>query len=107
MTEVQQAGASGHSTPQDGVRVLPGTGRQVVVRGRVMIAGSPLPLGYVRLLDSDGEFVAEVALAADGAFTFYTVEGDWTLRLLAPGGLRADRTVPAQAGMITEVDLAL
>ena len=67
----------------------------------------PLPIGYVRLLDSTGEFVAEVPLAADGAFTFYTVPGSWTVRLLAPGGLKVDRAVSAQSGVITELDLTV
>jgi Protein of unknown function (DUF1416) len=106
MSEVRQADVSERAL-KDGVRVFPNPTNQVSVRGHVLIAGSPLPMGYVRLLDPDGEFVAEVPLAADGAFTFYPTPGQWTLRLLAPGGLRADRTVSAEAGMVTEVELTL
>ncbi|HUC57569.1 MAG TPA: DUF1416 domain-containing protein [Streptosporangiaceae bacterium] len=92
---------------QAGIRLLDGPGSQVIVQGHVLVAGSPLPMGYVRLLNADGEFVAEVALGTDGAFTFYPAPGSWTVRLLAPGGLRAERTVSAQAGMITDVELAV
>jgi len=70
-------------------------------------SGSPVSPGYARLLNADGEFVAEVPLGDDGGFTFYAAPGDWTLRVLAPGGLRADRAVTADTGKITELDVAL
>jgi hypothetical protein len=82
-----------------------GVGSQAVIRGRVTRAGTPLDTGYTRLLNSGGDFVAEVALGDDGGFTFYAAPGDWTLRVLTPGGTRAERQVSAQSGMITEVEV--
>jgi hypothetical protein len=90
-----------------GIKIKEGAGDQAVVAGRVSKAGQPVATGYARLLDSDGEFVAEVPLGEDGGFTFYAAPGDWTLRVLAPGGIRADRVVSAETGKIAEVELAL
>jgi len=73
----------------------------------VTSGGSPVPSGYARLLNSDGEFVAEVPLGEDGGFTFYAAPGSWTLRVLAPGGIRADQAVSAETGKITELELAV
>ena len=44
------------------------------------------PRGYARLLGTGDEFVAEVPLGEDGGFRFFAAPGDWTLRVLAPGG---------------------
>ena len=88
-------------------RSPPGVGKQAVVQGHVTSSGTPVPSGYARLLNSDGEFVAEVPLGEDGGFTFYAAPGDWTLRVLAPGGVRAERVVSASTGMITELEVAV
>ncbi len=101
------APGDGCGAPAGGVRVTGGAGNQAVVRGHVTRAGSAVPSGYVRMLNSDGEFVAEVPLGDDGGFTFYAAPGDWTLRVLAPGGIRADRAVQAATGMITELEVAV
>ena len=37
---------------------------------------------YVRLLDSSGEFTAEVPTSATGHFRFFAADGNWTLRTL-------------------------
>jgi hypothetical protein len=58
---------------------------EAVVHGSVSKGGSPLPGAYVRLLDSTGEFTAEVQTSATGYFRFFAAAGDWTLRTLAPG----------------------
>jgi len=97
--------AAGCAPPPGGVTVSGGVGTQAVVRGRVTRAGTPLHTGYARLLNSGGEFVAEVALGEDGGFTFYAAPGEWTLRVLAPGGARAERAVSASQGTITEVEV--
>jgi hypothetical protein len=99
----QQPGGCG--APAGGIRVTDGPGNQAVVQGHVTSGGSPVLSGYARLLNSDGEFVAEVPLGEDGGFTFYAAPGDWTLRVLAPGGIRCDQAVSAQTGKITEVEL--
>ena len=67
--------------------------RQAVIQGVVLREGSsdsvpngiPVQTGYVRLLDSDGEFVAEVPLNELGQFRFFAAPGRWTVRALVPG----------------------
>lgn len=107
MTEASQTGPGGCGAPAGGVRVTAGAGSQAVVQGRVVSGGAPVSTGYARLLNADGEFVAEVPLGDDGGFTFYAATGNWTLRVLAPGGVRADRAVSAAVGTITEVEVAV
>ena len=46
-------------------------------------------------------------LGEDGGFTFYAAPGSWTLRVLAPGGVRAERSVTADIGKITELEVAV
>ena len=103
----EQASAAGCGAPAGGVRVTSGVGSQAVVQGHVTSLGTPVPSGYARLLNSDGEFVAEVPLGEDGGFTFYAAPGDWTLRVLAPGGIRVERPVSASTGKITELEVAV
>ena len=61
--------------------------------------------GYARLLDPGGEFVAEVPLGDDGGFQFFAAPGDWTVRVLAPGGIRAESAVSAALGRISKVEI--
>jgi hypothetical protein len=82
-------------------------GTQAVVQGRVTQNGAAVPVGYVRLLNNSGEFVAEVPLGEDGGFRFYAAPGSWTLRVLAPGNVRAERTVSADFGQVTELEVAV
>jgi Protein of unknown function (DUF1416) len=82
-------------------------GSQAVVQGRVTRNGSAVPVGYARLLNSGGDFVAEVPLGADGGFRFFAAPGSWTLRVLAPGNVRAERVVSADVGKVTELEVAL
>lgn len=107
MTGPDQAGAAGCGAPAGGIRVTTGVGSQAVVQGHVTSAGMPVPSGYARLLNAAGEFVAEVPLGEDGGFTFYAAPGDWTLRVMAPGGIRVDRAVFADSGKITELEVAV
>ncbi len=85
----------GCGAPAGGVSVSAATGSQAVVEGRVVHEGSPVATGYARLLGTGDEFVAEVPLGDDGGFRFFAAPGSWTLRVLAPGGLRAERSVQA------------
>jgi hypothetical protein len=82
-------------------------GGQAVIEGRVVHDGAPVATGYARLLGTGGEFVAEVPLGDDGGFRFFAAPGSWTLRLLAPGGLRAERSVDADYGRVTKVDVTI
>ena len=77
-------------------------GKEAVVQGRVVRDGAPLAGAYVRLLDSTGEFTAEVQASATGQFRFYAAPGEWTLRVLAPGTGPVDTTVTATRGAVAE-----
>jgi Protein of unknown function (DUF1416) len=101
-----QAVAGGCGAPAGGAPIKD-AGRQAIVQGRVTKDGAPVQVGYARLLNSGGDFVAEVPLGEDGGFRFFAAPGDWTLRVLAPGGIRADRGVTAAIGEIREVELAV
>jgi hypothetical protein len=101
------ASADGCGAPAGGVSVGAATGTQAVVEGRVTREGAPVATGYARLLGTGDEFVAEVPLGDDGGFRFFAAPGSWTLRVLAPGGLRAERSVQADYGQVTKVDLAI
>ena len=82
-------------------------GNQAIIQGRVTRDGAPAQAGYARLLNSGGDFVAEVPLGEDGGFRFFAAPGDWTLRVLAPGGVRAECKVSADIGQITKVEVAV
>jgi hypothetical protein len=48
--------------------------------------GAPVPSAYVRLLDSGGDFTAEVVTSATGDFRFFAAPGAWTLSVLHRSG---------------------
>ena len=81
--------------------------KEAIVEGHVLRDGAPVATGYARLLGTGDEFVAEVPLGEDGGFRFFAAPGDWTLRVLAPGGVRAERTVQADYGQVTKVDVTV
>jgi len=100
------ATAAGCGAPAGGAAIA-SAGNQAVVQGKVTKGGAPVAVGYARLLNSGGEFVAEVPLGEDGGFRFFAAPGDWTLRVLAPGGIRADLGVSAAIGEIREFQVAV
>ena len=81
--------------------------KEAVIQGRVLRSGEPVSNAYVRLLDSTGEFTAEVPTSATGHFRFFAGEGDWTLRTLAPQADPVDRAVHAEVGSVAEVTVAI
>jgi hypothetical protein len=102
--------ADGCGAPAGGVSVSTATGTlgdQAIVEGRVTREGAPVATGYARLLGTGDEFVAEVPLGNDGEFRFFAAPGSWTLRVLAPGGLRAERSVQADFGQVTKVEVTI
>ena len=101
------AAGDGCGAPAGGVSMSAATGSQAVVEGRVTREGAPVSTGYARLLGTGDEFVAEVPLGDDGGFRFFAAPGSWTLRVLAPNGLRAERSVQADHGHVTKVDVSL
>ena len=82
-------------------------GKEAIIEGQVLRAGAPVSPGYARLLGSGDEFVAEVPLGDDGGFRFFAAPGEWTLRVLAPGGIRVEQSVSADIGSVTAVEFAV
>jgi hypothetical protein len=98
---------SGCGAPDQGAPLeAAAPGSQTVVQGTVTREGNPVGGAYVRLLDSSGEFTAEVVASPEGRFRFFARPGSWTVRALAPGASGEARVV-ATAGRVTEalVDL--
>jgi Protein of unknown function (DUF1416) len=81
--------------------------KEAVVQGVVVHGGEPVGGAYVRLLDSGGEFTAEVPTSATGHFRFFAAPGSWTLRVLAPGAATVDRSVVAERGVVAEVEVSV
>jgi hypothetical protein len=80
--------------------------KETVIYGVVTSGDAPVPSAYVRLLDSTGEFTAEVVTSATGDFRFFAAPGQWTLSVLhRDGSVRKDVSAP-QPGLV-EVPLAL
>ncbi len=102
-----QASSDGCGAPAGGVSAPATAGSQAVVEGKVTREGAAVSTGYARLLGTGDEFVAEVPLGSDGGFRFFAAPGSWTLRVLAPGGLRAERPVQADYGQVTTVDVTI
>ena len=80
--------------------------KETVITGVVSTAdGEAVGGAYVRLLDSTGEFTAEVVSSPEGVFRFFAAPGSWTLRALSRHG-NGDLTVDAARG-INQVGLSL
>ena len=80
--------------------------KETVITGRVLAeSGEVVPGAYVRLLDSTGEFTAEVVTSPEGVFRFFAAPGKWTLRALSRQG-NGDLTVDANRG-INQVGLSV
>lgn len=88
----------GHSL--DGVDLT----TQAVIEGKVISNSSLIGTGYVRLLDRNDEFVAEVPLNSQCEFRFFTYEGNWKLKVIIPN---QTKVVQAQAklGSVTNIDV--
>ena len=80
---------------------------ETIIQGTVTRDGQPEGGAYVRLLDSSGEFTAEVVTSATGAFRFFARPGSWTVRALGPNDAKADAKVEAKQGEVTEATLSL
>jgi len=97
----------GCGAPAGGAAASQASSGEAVIEGHVTSGGAPVAVGYARLLNSGGEFVAEVPLGDDGGFRFFAAPGSWTVRVLAAGGARAGQPVSADYGRVTTVDLAV
>ena len=73
--------------------------KETVITGTVTNAdGEAVGGAYVRLLDSTGEFTAEVVTSPEGVFRFFAAPGKWTLRALSRHG-NGDSTVDVDRGL--------
>jgi Protein of unknown function (DUF1416) len=97
----------GCGAPAGGVVVTENSSGETIIEGRVTVGAVPVPVGYARLLDEGGEFVAEVRLGEGGDFRFFAAPGSWTVRVLAPDGLRAQETVAAERGRTTTLAISI
>jgi hypothetical protein len=79
--------------------------KETVIQGTVTAGDQPVPGAFVRLLDSSGEFTAEVVTSATGAFRFFAAPGSWTLRALSSAGT-GQTTVDADRG-VSEATITL
>lgn len=96
-------GASAGGASLEGVDLS----KQSVIQGVVNRDESPLAGAYVRLLDSTGEFVAELPTNTAGQFRFFAAPGSWTVRTLAPGADPVDRPVVAVQGEPSELEISV
>jgi hypothetical protein len=80
---------------------------EAIIEGTVSAGGASVQVGYARLLNDDGEFVAEVPLGSDGGFRFFAAPGTWTVRVLAPGGARAEEAVSADRGRTAKLAVSV
>jgi hypothetical protein len=88
--------------------------KQTVIQGQIIRDGiddavpngTPVSNGHVRLLDSTGEFTAEVPTNAEGQFRFFAAPGTWTLVVQAPGA-RVEKKVVAERGNATDLVITL
>jgi hypothetical protein len=80
---------------------------EAVIQGTVVREGAPVSGAYARLLDATGEFTGEVVTSDEGVFRFFAAPGDWTIRVLAPGGVRIDSQVTAEIGEVAKLEVAI
>jgi hypothetical protein len=80
--------------------------KETVIYGLVSAGDAGVPGAYVRLLDSTGEFTAEVVTSATGDFRFFAAPGTWTLSVLHKDG-SARRELEAAGPGLVEASLSL
>jgi hypothetical protein len=93
--------STGCGAPEQGTPVPAGVDleKETVITGYVRSdLGEPVSGAYVRLLDSTGEFTAEVVTSAAGQFRFFAAPGTWTLRALSRAG-NGDAEISADRGL--------
>jgi hypothetical protein len=81
--------AAGCAAPDQSAPIPAGVDleKETVITGIVSAAdGAAVGGAYVRLLDSSGEFTAEVVSSPEGVFRFFAAPGSWKLRALSRAG---------------------
>lgn len=74
--------------------------KETVIFGVVCKDDAPVPGAYVRLLDSTGEFVAEVVTSATGDYRFFAAPGTWTLSVLHRDGKARGEVAAGGPGLV-------
>ncbi len=94
--------------PEQGTSLPAGVdaGKEIVLNGKVTNDGSPVGGAFVRLLDSTGEFTAEVVSSDAGDFRFFAAPGTWTVRALHRSG-NGEAEVTAAGPGLHEVAVAV
>ena len=80
--------------------------KETVIYGTVSKDESPVPAAYVRLLDSTGEFTAEVVTSATGDYRFFAAPGEWTLSVMHKSGA-VRQSISADKPGLVEVPLTI
>jgi len=101
-TDISGCGAPEQSAPLPASVDLE---KETVISGVVRSGSEPVAGAYVRLLDSTGEFTAEVVTSAAGQFRFFAAPGTWTVRALSRAG-NGDATLSAERG-VNEIAVAV
>lgn len=97
------------SAPTQGQAIPAGVDveKETVITGRVLGTDEqPVGGAFVRLLDGNGDFTAEVVASGTGDFRFFAAPGTWTLRALSPAGNGTAEVRPEGTG-IHNVDVAV
>jgi hypothetical protein len=100
--------AAGCAAPDQSAPIPAGVDleKETVITGILTTAdGDAVGGAYVRLLDSTGEFTAEVVTSPEGVFRFFAAPGKWTLRALSRQG-NGDLALDATRG-INQVGLSV
>lgn len=97
---------NGCGAPQQTATVSSDVTDQVVVAGKVRSGAQPVGGAFVRLLDSTGEFTAEVVSSPEGDYRFYAAPGTWTVRALHRDG-SGQAEVSASGPGLHAVDVAV
>ncbi|MFD4643166.1 DUF1416 domain-containing protein [Lentzea sp. NPDC058436] len=79
---------------------------ETVLEGKVLSEGTPVGGAFVRLLDSTGEFTAEVVTSPEGDFRFFAAPGSWTVRALHRSG-NGQADVSASGPGVHAVEIAV
>jgi len=95
------------AAPVGGAPLTTALGTQSVIEGTVSRDGAPVGGAFVQLLDTAGEFTAEVPTDAAGSFRFFARPGAWTLHTLVPRASSVDLEVNAESGRVTTVTVAV
>lgn len=74
--------------------------KETVIYGVVTNDDNAVPGAYVRLLDSTGEFTAEVVTSATGDFRFFAAPGTWTLSVMHKDGTGRTEVQASEPGLV-------